>query len=83
MAICIICHHETLLDDVAVSRDARVCVCLRCHERETGTALPLAKALRKAVTAAMGDRSSDLPERGEKPLEPRVSRRVWRALRRA
>lgn len=54
MAVCIICRHETVLDDVAVARDETVCVCLRCHERQTGTALPLAKALRKAITAAMG-----------------------------
>jgi hypothetical protein len=60
MAICIICRHETVLDDVAVSGDTRICVCLRCHERETGTTLPLAKSLRKAITAAMGDGSRSL-----------------------
>ena len=54
MATCIISRRETVLDDVAIARDAVICVCLRCHERQTGSALPLAKALRKAITAAMG-----------------------------
>jgi hypothetical protein len=58
MATCIICRRDTVLDDVVVlAREVGACVCLRCHERQEGSALPLARKLRKAITAAMDGRA--------------------------
>ena len=49
MLTCIICHFETELDDAVTPGAAGRCVCLRCYERETGSALRMPKALRLAV----------------------------------
>ena len=53
MFTCTICHFETELDDVAVASGTGRCICLRCYARETGTARPMPKALRREVWAAL------------------------------
>jgi hypothetical protein len=78
MPTCIICRRETILDDVALARDERVCVCLRCQERQTGAALPLPKALRKAVTSAMGDGKPVHEEPLPESHRVEVRRRLWK-----
>ncbi len=55
MTTCIICRFETELDDVAAGGPAGRCVCLRCFGRETGNELPMPKALRHAVIAALAE----------------------------
>ena len=51
---CIICRFETELDDVAVAGgSAGRCVCLRCYSRETATARPMPKALRREIINAL------------------------------
>ena len=53
---CIICRFETELDDVAVTGgSAARCVCLRCYGRETGTARPMPKALRRELIATLAE----------------------------
>lgn len=47
MTTCIICRFETELDDVVIHGAGGRCVCLRCYARETGTARPMPKALRR------------------------------------
>ena len=51
--ICIICHFEADLDDSVVSTGSGRCICLRCYLRETGTARPMPKALRREVSAVL------------------------------
>ncbi len=58
MARCILCHFETVLDDVALRHDAGTCVCLGCYARETGSACPMPKSLRKAITAVLAEGSA-------------------------
>ncbi len=55
MTTCIICRFGTELDDVAVAGAGGRCVCLRCYARETETARPMPKSLRREVTAALAD----------------------------
>ncbi len=53
---CIICRFETELDDVAVmGGSAERCVCLRCYGRETATARPMPKALRRELIATLAE----------------------------
>ena len=56
MSLCIICHFETELDDVVAGQAAGGCSCLRCFERETGSARPLPKALRRQLVALLAER---------------------------
>ena len=51
MSTCIICRFETELDDVVIGGAGGRAVCLRCYARETGTARPMPKALRRDLTA--------------------------------
>ena len=51
MATCTICHFETELDDVVLGGRTGRCVCLRCFDRETGSARP--KALRRTLSATL------------------------------
>jgi hypothetical protein len=55
MQTCIICHFTTEQDDVVVGTGAGRCVCLRCYGRETATARPMPKALRRDVIAALAE----------------------------
>ncbi len=48
MRTCIICRFEVPADDAVVPTGSR-CVCLACFSRETGTAKPLPKGLRRVV----------------------------------
>jgi hypothetical protein len=57
MTICSICRFEAELDDVAVPGGAGRCICLRCFSRETGSARPMAKALRQQLSAALTERN--------------------------
>jgi recombinational DNA repair protein (RecF pathway) len=53
MRTCTICHFQTELDDVAVTLATDRCVCLRCFGRETGSAKPMPKNLRREIIAAL------------------------------
>ena len=53
MRICRICRFETVLDDVVLSYANGQCICLRCYERETGSAMPMPKELRRDITEAL------------------------------
>ncbi len=53
MSICRICRFETEPDDVVVRGAAGGCICLRCYGRETGSARPMPKALRRDLQAAL------------------------------
>ncbi len=55
MATCVICRFETELDDVVLGGRTGRCVCLRCFDRETGSARPMPKALRRALVAALAE----------------------------
>ncbi len=50
---CVICHFESELDDVIAPASNGRCVCLRCFARETDTALPMPKDLRRDVSSAL------------------------------
>lgn len=57
----VVCRGDTALDDVVREVDVgfegpvRWCVCLRCHERQSGARRPLPPALKVAVTATLTD----------------------------
>jgi hypothetical protein len=53
MTSCTICRFETELDDIALTGGGDRCVCLRCFSRETGTARPMPRALRHALSAVV------------------------------
>jgi hypothetical protein len=53
MTICIICRFETESDDMVVAHADGRCICLRCYERETGTARPMPKALQRELIALL------------------------------
>jgi hypothetical protein len=53
MTTCIICRFETELDDVVINGAGGRCVCLRCYARETGTARPMPKVLRRDLIEAL------------------------------
>lgn len=55
MTTCIICRFETELDDVVVRSGVDGCICLRCYGRETESALPMPKALRRTLIAALAE----------------------------
>jgi hypothetical protein len=55
MATCTICRFETELDDVVLGGRTGRCVCLRCFSRETGSARPMPKALRRVLIAALSE----------------------------
>lgn len=64
MATCTICHFETELDDVTLGGVSGVCVCLRCFGRETGSARPMPKSLRRELTGLL-DALEVTPAAGE------------------
>jgi hypothetical protein len=53
MRTCRICRFETEMDDVVLALPSGACVCLRCYDRETNSARPMPKALRRAVIDAL------------------------------
>jgi hypothetical protein len=53
MFVCIICHFEMELDDVAVDVGRGRGMCLRCYARETSTQLPMPSTLRQALHAML------------------------------
>ncbi len=53
MFLCQLCRFETYLDDVALRRGTDGCICLGCFSRETDSARPMPKALRRDLTAAL------------------------------
>jgi len=53
MRPCRICRFETELDDIVLALPSGACVCLRCYGRETGSTLPMPKALRRDLTVAL------------------------------
>jgi hypothetical protein len=53
MFTCHICRFDTELDDVAISVQGDRCICLRCYARETQTAKPMSKILRRQVISAL------------------------------
>ena len=53
MWACAICRFETELDDVVLTCGDGRCICLRCFERETGSARPMPKGLRQHLVAAL------------------------------
>ena len=53
MATCTICRFETELDDVVLGGRTGRCVCLRCFDRETGSARPMPEALRRALATTL------------------------------
>jgi hypothetical protein len=51
---CIICRFEHELDDVAVmASTGDQCICVRCFVRETDSAKPMPKELRRQLTAVL------------------------------
>jgi len=62
MAHCIICHFETVLDDVALQRDGKSCVCLGCYARQTGSTRPMPATLRRTLAAVMVELESQIAE---------------------
>jgi hypothetical protein len=53
MFTCQLCHFEIELDDVAIAFQGGRCICLRCFERATDTAKPMANGLRHQVIATL------------------------------
>jgi hypothetical protein len=53
MLTCTICHFDTVLDDVVLTRADGLCVCLACFDRETGSTRRMPKALRRELTATL------------------------------
>jgi hypothetical protein len=53
MFTCHICQFDTEQDDVAVPVQGDRCICLRCYARETHSAKPMSKILRRQVSSAL------------------------------
>jgi hypothetical protein len=53
MRTCTICRFETHPDDMVVVHISGRCICLRCYERETETAHPMPKGLRRELMALL------------------------------
>ena len=53
MWTCRICRFATDLDDVTTAFANGTCICLRCYGRETGSALPMPKVLRRELLIAL------------------------------
>ena len=55
MYVCVICRFQVELDDVVAPTATGRCVCVACFARETGTARPMPKTLRREVVAAVAE----------------------------
>jgi recombinational DNA repair protein (RecF pathway) len=53
MYTCQLCRFDLPLDDVALRRGEDGCICLACYSRETDSARPMPKALRRQLQAAL------------------------------
>jgi hypothetical protein len=53
MTTCMICRFDVPLDDAVFVTAGGRCVCLLCYGRETGSHLPLPKALRREVSGLL------------------------------
>ncbi len=53
MPTCIFCRWETVLDAVVLTSPAGNCICLRCYARETDSAKPLSRELRREVVTLL------------------------------
>ncbi len=54
MVTCLLCGFATELDDAAVLLASRMrCICLRCYQRETGSARRVPESLRREVIACL------------------------------
>jgi recombinational DNA repair protein (RecF pathway) len=47
---CCLCNHDFDLDDVAVPFKSGRCICLSCFARETESARPMPKELRREIS---------------------------------
>ena len=54
MTTCMICRFDAPLDDAVVLTARGRCICLLCYGQETGSHLPLPRALRREVSALLG-----------------------------
>jgi hypothetical protein len=53
---CTLCGWTVTLDDVELVREKeRLCVCVRCYTRETGTWVPMPKPLIRSLVAILGE----------------------------
>ena len=53
MRTCALCRFETEVDDIVVIGPGGRCVCLRCYQRETDSALAMPQDLKKDLIAAL------------------------------
>lgn len=53
MWTCAVCRFQTELDDAVLTRGVGRGICLRCFGRETGSARPMPKGLRRDLVAAL------------------------------
>jgi hypothetical protein len=53
MSTCTICRFQTEADDIAVPLAGGRCICLRCFTRETETAHPMPKGLRRQLDSLL------------------------------
>jgi hypothetical protein len=53
MSVCVICHFETLADDVVLRGRGQGCLCLACNERETETRCAMPKGLHREIAAIL------------------------------
>lgn len=58
MFVCVICRFGVELDDAVTPTRSGGCVCIRCYSRETGTARPMTKDLRRDISTALIPRAS-------------------------
>ena len=54
MTTCVICRFDVPPDDAVVLTATGRCICLLCYGRETGSHLPLPRALRRELSALLG-----------------------------
>ena len=55
MLTCTICRFGTELDDIVIGGADGRCICLRCFDRQTGSARRMSRELRRALTVMLGD----------------------------
>ena len=53
MFLCRRCRFGTELDDIVVADAGGGCICLRCYGRDSGSARPMWKALRRQLSATL------------------------------
>lgn len=53
MYLCTLCHFDAEIDDVQLLLADGRCVCVRCYHRETGSARPMPKPLRRELQSVL------------------------------